>query len=334
MAHVGETELLDAPRDTVSSVKFSAFDSSSLLVSSWDKSVRLYDAAANRLRFSYSLDAAVLGVAFADQHVAVSGGLDKKLNTVDLHTSQQLVLGAHEDAVKCVAVDHDSTNLIASGSWDKSVKLWDLRTQHHLVATQLHPHKVHSIDATKGKLVVATADRRYYIYDLRNLENPLVEERVGSLKYMTRCVSLMPNGDGYATASIEGRISVEFFDNSESSQARKYAFKCHREKMEDGIEKVFPVNALAFHPIHGTFVSGGSDGNVFLWDGFNKKRLRHYPRYPTGVSALSFNRDGNLLAVGCSYTYEEGEQQNKQPDAIYIRPMGENETRPKTVAPQ
>ncbi|KAI9352160.1 WD40-repeat-containing domain protein [Obelidium mucronatum] len=325
-----EIELQNPPTDTISSVSFSKYDDSSLLVSSWDSQVRLYDVVENRFCFAYSHKAAVLSAAFASQNVAVSGGLDKCVKTVDLNTAQEDVIGSHEEAVKCVAVDAE-TSLIASGSWDKSVKLFDLRTEQHLVSTQVLPHKVHSIDATQGKLVVATADRRYYIYDLRNLENPLVEERLGSLKFMTRCVSLMPNGDGYATASIEGRVSVEFFDNSESSQARKYAFKCHREKQADGIEKVFPVNALAFHPIHGTFVSGGSDGMVNLWDGFNKKRLRQYPRYSAGISSLSFSRDGSMLAIGCSYTYEEGELQNKPADSVFIRPMGENETRPKIL---
>ncbi|KAJ3258104.1 hypothetical protein HDU77_002432 [Chytriomyces hyalinus] len=333
-----ETQLEKPPTDTISCVSFSRHDSSSLLVSSWDSHVRLYDAVENTLTHSYSHESAVLGVAFASKSVAVSGGLDKAVTTVDLETTHKQQIDSHEDAVKCITTDLE-TGLVISGSWDKSVKLFDLRKPKPLVATHKHPHKVHSMDTAKGRLVVATADRRYYMYDLRNFESPLLEERTGSLKFMTRCVGCMPNGEesrvskqGYATSSIEGRVSVEFFDNSAESQARKYAFKCHREKQPDGIEKVFPVNALAFHPIQGTFVSGGSDGIVNLWDGFNKKRLRQYPRYPAGISALSFNREGNLLAIGCSYTYEEGEKEDKPADCVLIRHMSDAETRPKTAA--
>lgn len=54
--------------------------------------------------------------------------------------------------------------------------------------------------------------------------------------------------DGYALGSIEGRIAVEFFDSSVESQARKYAFKCHRQQVED-TDMVYPVNALAYHPV-------------------------------------------------------------------------------------
>ena len=53
---------------------------------------------------------------------------------------------------------------------------------------------------------------------------------------------------GYATASVEGRIAVEYFDPSPESQSKKYAFKCHRQTI-NGEDHVWPVNALAFHPV-------------------------------------------------------------------------------------
>lgn len=60
---------------------------------------------------------------------------------------------------------------------------------------------------------------------------------------------------------------------------------------------------------HGTFASGGGDGVVNIWDGFNKKRLRQYPRYPSSIASLSFSCDGSMLAVASSYTFEEGEKE-------------------------
>lgn len=53
---------------------------------------------------------------------------------------------------------------------------------------------------------------------------------------------------GYATTSIEGRVAVEFFDADPAVQAKKYAFKCHRQ-LVDGIDTVFPVQGLAFNPV-------------------------------------------------------------------------------------
>lgn len=34
--------------------------------------------------------------------------------------------------------------------------------------------------------------------------------------------------------------------------------------------------------------------------------LLQYSKYPTSIAALSFSRDGRLLAVASSYTFEEG----------------------------
>lgn len=49
---------------------------------------------------------------------------------------------------------------------------------------------------------------------------------------------------------------MEYFDNNEQVQSRKYAFKCHR-RSEAGRDLVYPVNAIAFHPVFGTFATGG-----------------------------------------------------------------------------
>jgi len=61
-------------------------------------------------------------------------------------------------------------------------------------------------------------------------------------------VDYLPTKLGYATASVEGRIAVEYFDPSPEVQDKKYAFKCHRQTIDD-VDHVWPVNSLAFHPV-------------------------------------------------------------------------------------
>ncbi|EEP79778.1 hypothetical protein UREG_04624 [Uncinocarpus reesii 1704] len=157
------------------------------------------------------------------------------------------------------------------------------------------------------------ASRALHIYDLRSLATFTEESgsvpppnkldiepwqrRESSLKFMTRAVACMPNDAGYASSSIEGRVAVEWFDPSSESQDRKYAFKCHRQNV-DGVDVVYPVNALTFHPTFGTFASGGGDGVVALWDGIAKRRIRQYQKYPSSVAALSFSSNGKYLAIG------------------------------------
>ena len=72
-------------------------------------------------------------------------------------------------------------------------------------------------------------------------------------------------------------MAVEYLDPSAEAQKKKYAFKCHRMK-ENGIENIYPVNAISFHKEYNTFATGGSDGYVNIWDGYNKKRLCQFHR--------------------------------------------------------
>jgi cell cycle arrest protein BUB3 len=46
---------------------------------------------------------------------------------------------------------------------------------------------------------------------------------------------------------------MEYFDPTPAVQKKTYAFKCHR-KTVDGVDTVYPVNAIAFHPGYGVCV--------------------------------------------------------------------------------
>ena len=141
----------------------------------------------------------------------------------------------------------------------------------------------------------------------------------------------MPNDAGYASSSIEGRVAVEWFDPSPDSQARKYAFKCHRQPSPEGIDIIYPVNALTFHPTYGTFASGGGDGFVALWDGVAKRRIRQYQKYASSVSALAFSADGGRLAVAISPGFEDGREGGLADGKIgvFVRMLGEGEAKGK-----
>ena len=102
------------------------------------------------------------------------------------------------------------------------------------------------MDIQKDKLAIAMSEQTTYIYDIHDFSQPW-QVRDTSLRYMSKCVRLMPNGEGFALSSIEGRVAIEYFDMSSEVQAKKYAFKSHRQTIQD-TEVVYPVNALAFHP--------------------------------------------------------------------------------------
>ena len=129
-----------------------------------------------------------------------------------------------------------------------------------------------------------------------------------------------------------------------------------RARLSGNVRALTRGHAAAFHPVHGTFATGGCDGYVNIWDGVAKKRLFVLPKYASSIAALSFNHDGTLLVRSCcpflrdwcladaaacihsrqaiasSYTYEEGEKDHP-PDAVYVRAVSDAEVTPKTRAP-
>lgn len=113
--------------------------------------------------------------------------------------------------------------------------------------------------------------------------------------------------------------------------------------------KIEILFSFSFHPTYNTFATGGSDGYVNIWDGFNKKRLCQFHQYHTSITSLSFNHNGlckffnwililiaffkisgSILAIACSYLLEEENPPNPLPeDAVYIRNVTDQETKPK-----
>ncbi|KKK12409.1 hypothetical protein P175DRAFT_039646 [Aspergillus ochraceoroseus IBT 24754] len=343
------------PTDAISALKFSPEPGSTrFVVSSWDKNVYVYDLrdengnlSEGKLLQRFEHRAPVLDVCFgANEDEIYTAGLDWDVRRIDLASSTQTVLSSHEAGVRSVVYSKEH-NLVISASWDSTLHIHRVRDDRSAVASTIIiplPSKPFSMSLTATKLVVAMASRALHIYDLKALsiltdesEGPSPKKvevepwqrRESSLKFMTRCVACMPDDAGYASSSIEGRVAVEWFDPSSDSQARKYAFKCHRQ-VSDDVDVVYPVNSLAFHPVHGTFASGGGDGVVALWDGIAKRRIRQYQKYPSSVAAVSFSSSGKYLAIAISPGFEDGKDDVVEGTVrIYIRELGETEAKGK-----
>lgn len=318
-----ELVLSASPEDSISTVKFGA--SGHLLASSWDKSVRLYDIKKDVELCKYSHQASVLTCCFdTDSSHSFSGGLDEDLITCDLATQKTEIIGAHNNPIQSVEYSSER-NLVFTGSWDKTMKAWDPRSNTSEVSSQELNGKVYSMSLRTNKLVIGTSERQIYIFDVRNLGQP-AEVRESPLKHVIRCVKCHPDGSGYIVTSIEGRVAVEYFE--QSMQAKKFAFKCHRQTDQDGLQTVFPVNCVAFHPIYHTFATGGCDGVINIWDGNSKKRISQFEKYRMGISTMDFSPDGKELALAVSYTWEVGDVPH-DPDKIYIRQIRTPEVQPK-----
>ncbi|KAF4126544.1 cell cycle arrest protein BUB3 [Geosmithia morbida] len=343
MAPTTQYELSPPPGDAVSALAFAPSAPTKLLVSSWDKKLYSYDVSnpESSLVRTYDHRAPILDVCFGDHDgEAFTAGMDWVVNRIDLETGEMTALSKHAAPVRCVTYSR-SHGILVSASWDCSLNLHNLRDPSNTPIRVALPGKPHALASSPTKVVVAMTGRVINIYDMDTIRNLFSkggtdlkpwQQRESSLRYLTRAVACMPTDAGYATSSIEGRVAVEWFEDTAESQARKYAFKCHRQAAPDGDgDIVYPVNALVFHPVHGTFASGGGDGTVALWDAEAKRRLKQYQKFPNSVAALAFSGDGKYLAVGVCPGFETGQEDysGAGQTAVLIRELGENEAKGK-----
>lgn len=324
------------PEDSVSSLAFSP-QADFLSVASWDKKVRIYEVSGqgdSQGRAMYEHQAPVLATKWSSDGTKVlSGGCDNALRAFDVQSQQSVQIGSHDASISCLAsvqVNNGSQNLIVSGSWDKTLKYWDIRQSQPVSTIQL-PERAYTMDTAKQLLVVGTAERNIVVIDLNN-PGSIFRSSQSPLKWQTRVISCYPQGDGYAIGSIEGRCSIQYVDPN--AQSRQFSFKCHRQKNESARTEtmdVYPVNAIAFHPVFGTFCTAGSDGSLHIWDKESRHRIKQSSTLGGAITAATFNASGSLMAYAISYDWFRGYQFNtpQYPISVRIHPVIESDVKPR-----
>ncbi|KAI1384724.1 WD40 repeat-like protein [Hypoxylon trugodes] len=313
-------------KDTISSISWSP-TANYLAAASWDSKVRIYDIGngtngAARNIVTLSADRPFLDCDWAkDGSMIAAAGADGRIHVLDAATGQTGIIGAHDAPIRSVRFVEIPGNLMpimATGSWDKTIRYWDVRTANH-VATLNCKERVYSMDAKAQTLVVGTADRHIQLVDLKN-PSVFFKSRESALPYQTKAVAVSPTGEGWLTSDIGGRAA---YTDINESNTESFTFRCHRDDPDaKKITKVWSVNAVQFHPIkRSNFVTAGSDGSFVFWDRVSHSRVRRYPAPPStttaakgvksndtpiGITAGNFNRDGNYFAYAYGYDWSRG----------------------------
>lgn len=311
----------NSPTDTVSSLSWSP-NSNLLVAGSWNNEVRCWDVNSNGKAVAKAMmkhNAPVLCTSFAPDNRVFSGSCDHTAKMWNLQTQQQAQVAQHAAPIKACSWIPE-VNLLATGSWDKTLKYWDTRSSGAQVTINLS-ERLFCMDIIHPLVVLGTADRKIQIYDLRNPKTPY-KDMISPLKFQSRCIAAFPDKTGFALGSIEGRVAISHV--SEQDKGKNFAFKCHRHGSD-----VFSVNSIAFHP-YGTFATCGSDGAYRFWDKDSKQRLKLFHRADNAITASKFNRDGTIFAYALGYDWSKGIQHwdKSKPNGILLHGVQEKEVKP------
>lgn len=149
----------------------------------------------------------------------MGGGADKAARVIDLGSGQNIStqVAQHEQPIRSVRFfDNAQTNeqMLVTGSWDKTIKFWDLR-QSQAAATVTCQERVYTMDVKGALLVVGTADRYINVINL-NEPTKFYKTIQSPLKWQTRVVSCFTEGNGFAVGSIEGRCAIQYVEEKDS----------------------------------------------------------------------------------------------------------------------
>lgn len=221
-------------------------------------------------------------------------------------------LTGHSHFISDLSLTSDN-NYLLSSSWDKSMRLWDLKNG---VTTQRfvgHSKEVLScaFSSDNRQIISSGSDRVVKLWNVKGAcrftsapENNH-SDWVSSVSFLGRNVSKGNFANSFfASTGWDGRLKIW---NSQSFEI-KDSFRAH-----DG-----NINALTTSP-KGTFiVTGGKDSKVRVWD-FNNCENAH-AEFDAGssVTALAFNPKSAWIAVGTEtgVTLWDYENKNKEENVL------------------
>jgi WD40 repeat protein len=193
-------------------------------------------------------------------------------------------LAGHADVVAAVAITRDG-RLVVSGSWDRTLKLWDLANGLELRTLAGHTGQVYAVAVTPdGRLAVSgSEDRTLKVWDLGNgVELHNLASHIEGVS----AVAITPDGRLAVSGSYDNTLKV--WDLATGTELCTLTGPTH------GV----PAVAVTTDGRLAVSGSGFWDPDLKVWDLATGTELRTLAGHEYGVPAVAVTPDGRLVISG------------------------------------
>jgi WD40 repeat protein len=251
---------------------------------------------------------------------SVLNALQEALN----HRSEYNRLEGHQSPVYSVSFSPDGQTL-ASGSGDKTIKLWNLATGKEIRTLQGHQNQVFSVSFSPDGQTLASGSGDKTI-KLWNLATGKEIRTLQGHQNQVSSVSFSPDGQTLASGSVDKTIKIwnlatgKEIRTIQGHQDIVYSmsFSPDGQTLASGsVDKTIKVWNLAtgkeirilqghqdivysmsFSPDGQTLASSSGDKTIKIWNLATGKEIRILQGHQNGVNSMSFSPDGQILASG------------------------------------
>ncbi|MBD2018428.1 WD40 repeat domain-containing protein [Microcoleus sp. FACHB-53] len=288
-----------------------------------DGTIKIFDRDIGKLIYILcGHSKSVLSVTFSpDGQTLVSGGSDGSINiwrmspsaeTEDTIRQTQLwncvhTLTGHSSNVSSVAISSDGQTL-ASGSWDNTIKLWNLHTGKRLHTLDAHSSSVLSVVISPDGQKLASGhsggllDRSFGSINIWDLNTGELLHNIGGYGEV---LAINPSEKTLVSSSFSSTTSPTLIDvwsldtgeRLRTFSTKQFDHMCFSIGLSSPLpDFCFKIESLAISSDGQMLASGTNDGKIHLWNLYTGEIVHTFTGHLFEVVSVTFNPDGQFLA--------------------------------------